>query len=113
MCESGVDWAQLGIVLFALGMFGLAYNALIHWLGNRKAGYVSLLVVGGVLVTLLGIAMVSWQAAVIGLAAFSASGLPMVIGDIYRAISAREQAVKEQRLEMQQLINRMDFDDEA
>lgn len=112
MCNSGIDWAQLGIVLFALGMFGLAYNALIHWLGNRKDGYVSLLVVGGVLITLLGVALIDWQAAVIGLATFSASGLPMIIGEVYRAISAREKALADQRLEIEQLA-RISLDDEA
>lgn len=97
MFEKGIDWALFGAVIFGLSMFGLAYNALIHALGRRKDGYVSLLVVGGVLVTLGGLAFINWRAALIALGCFSASGLPMVLGDIYRAISARERAVQEMR----------------
>lgn len=113
MCESGVDWALFGAVLFGLVMFGVAYNALIHVLGNRKAGYVSLLVTGGVLITLAGATLICWQAALIVLGCFVASGLPMIVGEIYRAISEREKALSHQRQAAQELAGRINHDDPA
>src|SRR3990172_6568261 len=70
--EMAIYWRLLGSVLFGLFMFGLMFNGLVDWLGERKEGYVSLMVVGGVLVTLGGIAFISWPAAILGLAAFVA-----------------------------------------
>jgi hypothetical protein len=89
------DWRLIGAVLFGLLMFGTVYNNLVQKLGRRKEGYTSLLVVGGVLITLAGVALVSWQCAVLTLSAFAASGLPMVLGDIQRHIQARERAITE------------------
>jgi hypothetical protein len=96
--EFAVDWKLWGAVMFGLFMFGLIFNGLVEWLGERKEGYVSLMVVGGVLVTLGGIAFISWPAAILGLAAFVASGLPMVIGEIVRTIKKRETALHIQRM---------------
>lgn len=98
-----IDWPLMGAVVFGLFMFGIAYNALVGWIGERKEGYTSLLVVGGVLITLLGAAIVSWQAALWIVLCFSASGIPMIIGDILRYIHKREKALAEQR----QMIERM------
>ena len=96
--EIAIDWRLLGSVLFGLFMFGLMFNGLVDWLGERKEGYVSLMVVGGVLVTLGGIAFISWPAAILGLAAFVASGLPMVIGEIVRTIKKREMTLRIQQM---------------
>lgn len=93
-CSQAVDWRLIGAILAGLFMFGVAYNALVHHLGNKKEGYSAILVVGGVLITLGGLALISWQCALLAVAMFAASGLPMVIGDIYRSIRRREQALQ-------------------
>jgi len=87
-----IDMQVYGAVLFGLTMFGLAYNVWIGWLGDRKEGYTALLVMIGVAVTLIGVAIISWQSALLVLGAFAASGTPMIAGDIYRAVKAREDA---------------------
>ena len=98
--EIVLDWRLIGSLAFALFMFGLAYNGLVHALGERKEGYTGVLVVGGVLVTLLGVAIISWQAAFLALCAFVVSGTPMLIGDIGRHIWRRDQAIKRSLDEM-------------
>jgi hypothetical protein len=114
VCESGINWAVIGAVLFGLAMFGVAYNAFIHFLGARKAGYTSLLVVGGVLVTLLGIALLDWRASVITLAGFVASGSPMIVGEVYRSITEREAALHRNWLEIEENARRiLNNDDNA
>jgi hypothetical protein len=104
------DWRLIGAVLFGLLMFGLVYNELVQRIGRRKEGYTSLLVVGGVLITLGGVALVSWQCAVLTLSAFAASGLPMTLGSIYRHIRSREQAIEYLRREA---IEAMERDEQA
>lgn len=88
-----LDGRLIGAVLAGLFFFGLAYNALMHYLDGKKDGYTAFLVVAGVLITLGGAALISWQAAVLCLVCFVASGIPMIVGDIYRAIKRREQAI--------------------
>ena len=87
-------------LLFGLVMFGLAYNGLVQALGERKEGYTGLLVVGGVLVTLLAVAILAWQIALLMLVAFAASGTPMLIGDIGRHIWRRDQAIQRSKDEI-------------
>ena len=89
-----LDWRLIGAVLFGLTCFGLAFTTFVQRLGDRKDGYTSLLVVAGVLVTLAGVALIYWPAAVLSGAAFVASGLPMIVGDIWQHIKAREAAIK-------------------
>ena len=93
-CFPALDWRLIGAVGFGLFFYGCAYDGLVNHLGDKKDGYTSLLVVGGVLVTLAAVALVYWPAAVICAIAFMASGLPMIVGDIYRAIRRREAALK-------------------
>lgn len=106
-----LDWQMFGVVLFALFMFGLAYNGLVEWLGERKDGYTSLLVVAGVLITLLGITLIDWRAAALTLAGFGASGLPMVVGEIARTINKRERSLRLMRLIAAAKSEEMDADD--
>lgn len=75
-------------------MYGLAYNSLVNYLGERLHGYTALMVAGGVLVTLAGAAMISWQAAGLVLACFVASGTPMILGDIARTVERREKSIR-------------------
>lgn len=95
---SDQEFNMIVILLFALFMFGWAFNALVGWLDERKDGYTSLLVAAGVLITLGGVAMIDWRAAVLCLICFTASGGPMILGDIGRAIRKREAAMRMMRL---------------
>ncbi len=80
-------------VLIGLLLFGILFNLFVAWLGIRQRGYTALLVVIGVSVTLIAaIPVVGLESALfIGLA-FACSGLPMILGDIWRAIRERERA---------------------
>ena len=93
-----VDWRLIGSVMFGLFMFGLSYNFFVGSLEERKNGYLAMLVAAGVGMTLIGVAIVSWQAAVLVLACFAASGMPMIVGEISRSIQLREKALRMQRL---------------
>jgi hypothetical protein len=86
-------------VYVALLVFGVGYNALIHHLEQRgyAEGYTAILVVGGVAITLGGVATLNYEAAMITLGAFAASGLPMVIGSMYRHATMRARAQKAMR----------------
>lgn len=80
------------IYLFLLA-FGILYNLVIAWLDTHGylEGYTSLAVVAGVLVTLAGLAIILPLAALIALGAFAASGIPVIIGSIWRHVRNREQ----------------------
>lgn len=88
MCEF---WQRFGLILAALFIFGLLYNEIISYF-ERKGyleGYTALAVALGVLVTLGGVALVDYMAALIVLLAFIASGTPMLAGSIWRHMQAR------------------------
>jgi hypothetical protein len=88
---SGWVWSLIGMGLL---LFGIGYNCLVAWLEAQgyDEGYTALLVVGGVLVTLGGVALVDWRAAALVLAAFMLSGTPMVMGGWWRHVRARKRA---------------------
>ncbi len=93
---------KFGLTLCGLFVISWGYNALIARL-ERKGyhdGYVSLFVVGGVAYTLLaGVWLIGLEPTLILLAAFAASGLPMVVGSISRYI--RQRAREEHTLSAQ------------
>ena len=92
-----MDAGRIG-VLFGLFFFGLAYNALVSWLGERKEGYTAYLVAGGVLVTMAGLGLAySWEAALWALFCFMASGIPMMAGEAWRHAMRRWEALEEAR----------------
>lgn len=93
-CTPGADWRLIGAIAAGLFFFGWSYNALMHALGERKDGYTALFVVGGVLVTLTGLALIDWRCALLTLTLFTASGVPMVIGDVYRSMRRRDAILK-------------------
>lgn len=100
-CIPGVDWRLIGAILGGLFFFGCCYNALMHAMGERKDGYTALFVAGGVLVTLTGLALVDWRCALLTVTLFAASGLPMIVGDVYRSIRKRDrilEALREGRI---------------
>lgn len=80
-------------VSIGLLLFGILFNLLVSWLGNRKTGYTALLVVVGVSVTVIGtIPVIGLDNALFLGLAFVCSGLPMILGDIWRSIRDRERA---------------------
>jgi hypothetical protein len=91
----GIDSGLIAVVL-GLALFGVGFAVLVAWLGRKKEGFTSLLVVAGVLVTLGGAALViGLPAALVVLVCFGASGLPMVIGDVAGYVSRREREREE------------------
>ena len=88
--DSGLIWATIG----GMFVFGFVYNLLVCWLErhNYDEGYTSLLVVGGVGVTLGGMALIDWRAALLGLGLFAASGFWMVVGSVARYVRRRQRA---------------------
>ncbi len=81
-------------VILALVMFGAYFNSLVGRMGEHKQGFTALLVVLGTGVTLLGVGLISWQAAVIAAIGLASSGAPMVIGDVLRYVSMRSRSIK-------------------
>jgi len=97
--NSGLFWG----VFFALLLFGVGYNAFVDWAERHgyTEGYVSLLVVLGVTVTLLGAAVLDFKAALLVGLLFIASGLPMVVGSVIRYVKRRETSMRSLRAEVQ------------
>ena len=81
-------------VLVGLLIFGVAYNLVVSWLIHHgyDEGYTWALVVVGVLVTLIGLACIAPSAALLALATFAASGLPMAVGSWWRHVRRRKAA---------------------
>jgi hypothetical protein len=91
----------LGTAALLLLAFGVIYNAAVSWLERRgyTEGYIFLLVIGGVVVTLLIVVALDPKAAVLSFLAFSCSGLPMVLGSWWRHVTARARGQDAQRRE--------------
>lgn len=85
----------------ALFGFGLWYDRQVYrWdVQGYHDGYLSLIVALGVLVTIIGIALLDlvlpWNAGAIALVAFTASGLPMVAGSIRRHVAAERRVLEQ------------------
>ena len=88
---SDVNWLTFGLVLAGLVLFGCLYAALVRFMAHRGAdGQTAWMVVGGVAITLCGATVVvGLECALIMLACFAASGLPMVVEYVWRYESAR------------------------
>lgn len=93
---SGASTGLIVGVYAVLLLFGVGYNLLIAWMERKRYlhGFTAFAVVAGVLVTLAGVALVNWQAALLVLGAFCASGAPMVIGSIIRYVKEREAVIQ-------------------
>lgn len=89
--ELKLDFSSVLAVILGLVIIGIIYNNLVDYLQRNKfdEGYLSLIVAGGVGFTLIGLAVISWQAAIAALVCFAASGSPMIIGSIVRYIRKR------------------------
>ena len=99
-----IDWLLRGFILISLMLFGTLFAIIVNRLIDQLQGYMSLVVAAGVLITLAHAAFVYWQAALIVLVCFAASGGPMIIGDVVRAINKRERMKDFQR----QIVNASD-----
>jgi drug/metabolite transporter (DMT)-like permease len=94
--QIGIENEHILVVIGSLFLFGLIYATLVNRL-NRKGyseGYTAFLVVAGVLVTLTANIPLHhpnpWLDYLLTLACFAASGLPMIINDWLRHVSARK-----------------------
>ena len=100
-----VDPERLIFALAMLFVFGIGYNALVAWVYRQAPdhGYTAFLVAGGVIATLAGFALIaSLEMALLILACFAASGLPVIIGSVLRQLHQRAQvarALEDQALE--------------
>lgn len=85
-------------ILLALVVFGYLYNLKIERLGHKGEGWQWLMVVIGVGVTQIGVGILDmflgWNAFLLGLMAYSASGLPMIWGAVARYVEAHDRAHK-------------------
>ena len=92
--EIKIDYSAVIAVYLVLMAFGFGYDRAVAWWEKQKylEGFVSLAVALGVLITLGGVWVLSWQAALLALGAFVASGAPMIIGSIRRYVIARREA---------------------
>ena len=116
----------LMVCLLALFLFGWGFNAFVGWVNKRKVWPVSFSVVIGVLVTLLvptvtflHESLTMWQAGLVYLACFTASGIPMIAGNVYRqtnghkahrlpnrVLRVREDVVGELNLTIQKIVKK-------
>lgn len=86
-----LDFSSILATLLALLLFGVIFNMFVEYLITHKyvEGYMSLVVALGSGITLLGLAILSWQLAFLAILGFAASGIPMIIGSITRYIRLR------------------------
>lgn len=89
-----LDFSRILAVYIALMVFGALYNLVISRLKKRGylEGFTWMAVAAGCAVTVLAVALISWQCAVIVLGAFVFSGSPMIIGAISRYVTSRERS---------------------
>ncbi len=92
----------IGVVFVSLFLFGIGYNVLVSWMGKKgfEEGFTAILVVFGVAITGCGVAIISWDAVILMLGAFTASGTPMVIGSWWRYVHRRSETISEFLAEM-------------
>lgn len=101
------DTEQFILVLGALFAFGIAYNLLVVWVYQQAHdhGYTAFLVVGGVLVTLAGFAVLAGlETALVAVACFAAAGLPMIAGSVLRQLRTRAQAARDLEAQAQEVL---------
>ena len=95
--EVGMEMVAVCAVLV---VFGIGYNWLVERIeaDDGERGYLSLLVVGGVLITLGAYALLRGIGAGLEVALlFAASGTPMIVGSIAREMRDRRQVNRRMR----------------
>lgn len=113
VCEIRLDYGVIAAVFLGLLLFGVGYNAFVAWVERRgyTEGYLSLIVAVGVAMTLVGVAVLSIQAALLALGAFIATGTPMIVGSILRYIQARDRSKRDIKSEIDERLKRYANDD--
>lgn len=85
-----VNMMELMIAAIILTLFGVAYNTIVHYLEefhDNLWGYTAFFVALGTLITLLGAwYFIPTQAFLIVLGAFICTGIPMILGSVWRYI---------------------------
>jgi hypothetical protein len=99
MCPEFVpNWSVIILALALASALALLYNNLITKYQQDLEGYTWLLAAAGVGMTLgLSMFVVPWQYILIIIGFFTASGLPMIGGDILRVIQRKRLAHQELR----------------
>jgi hypothetical protein len=91
--SSDLNWTIFGLSLALAHVLAWGLNLLIHHLGQEGEDYTWLMVVVGVGGTLvISLALIPWQYVLVILAYFAASGVPMILGALYRTVRARREA---------------------
>lgn len=91
----GTGWV-FATVFLVLSLGSIGYNFFVAWFQEKHEGYTAFFVVGGVLWTLGGAAvLIGIKAALTVLVCFAFSGLPMVFGSMLRN---REDGAQARRL---------------
>lgn len=100
MLDLHIPYESLRYLAVFTGLFVTAcfYNYAVTWLEKKhyQEGWLALLVVIGVGFTLAGIAFISWQAAILSLCGFIATGTPMIAGSLIRYFEAKEHLRREE-----------------
>lgn len=100
--------ALSAIILITLFIFGWRFDHYVARLGADADGFVWLLVVAGTTVTLVGIGLLDllldWNAGLIGLAAFAASGFFMSYGAVQRYIRMRHRMMDQAKHDAAQTL---------
>lgn len=86
MQETAVNWAQIGQVMALAFGFGTSYAAFVRWMNRQGINNLTAFVVAlGVLVTVLvSVIAIGWVDGLVVLAAFAASGAPMIVEYVLR-----------------------------
>lgn len=97
----GANPALFGMIGLMLVAWGVVYNMATAYSERRgwTEGLLSLYVAGGVIGTLVGVAFIDLGSALLVGGAFVCTGLPMIIGSIYRYVTRREAAQRAARRE--------------
>ncbi len=82
------------VVFGALFLFSFFYDRFVDWLqaSGYDEGYTAILVVLGVIVTLIGLAIIDPEKAPTNFGAFACSGFWMVVGSWWRHVVKRRKA---------------------
>jgi len=95
--EFGINSGAIGVYIGALAL-GIVYNSFVAWMhaNGHGDGLVSLLVAGGVgLTLLLAIPLIGVTNTLLVAGLFMASGLPMIAGSIWRYINNLRDAIRD------------------
>lgn len=97
--QSGYDAAVIIAVYMGLLSFGIIFNLVVGYAETRTwlRGYVSLAVAAGVMVVLVGIAIIDWKGGLLAFGAFVFAGTPMILGSIFRHVRERERELEQMR----------------